>query len=496
MTAIVVAFSLGLGALVLRMLPKLLAKGVQGVDHWYWKSYIENYRINKRFPPQLTQYLLDQHQWYPPVFPLLVTTLPDSVFTRFHQLIAIGIDLLRMSLVLTASFWITGGNAMAMVMAGVIYATSPILVSYNTQLNPRGLGALGLDSALCLLIWSEYPDSSWLIWGIVALLAGGMLLTHKMTTQLFWFLCLSMGLIMADWRFVLLIPVSIGVAVLLSKGFYIHVMQAHWDIVAFWYRNWRWLQVHPVKESPIYGEPGFETPTKFYRKGLPGLISHIRYLVGFSPAAWIIVAAAIAAGALSSEVSYRFIVLWGILCLAFSLFTLFVPFLKCLGSGYFYLYNAAFPIALAGAMLLRHHPELAGVLWLAVAANLLALGFYYRSVVQSKRTQQDGSFDQALEFLKTAPKGIVMCLPLQWSDAVAYKTGQSVLTGGHGYGFKLFEPLFPRLMVPIQEVVHKFDVRYLLTKDGYITDRFHKELCPAEDNRFGDYHVYITRAQP
>lgn len=481
-------------ALLLRLLPNRLAKGVLGVDHWYWKSYIETYRISKRFPPQLPQYLLDQHQWYPPVFPLLITALPGSVFTRFNQLIAIAIDLLRMSLLLAASFWMTGGNTIAMVMAGIIYATSPILVSYNTQLNPRGLGALFLDSALCLFLWAVSLDSSWLIWGIIAALAGGMLLTHKMTTQLFWFLALSFGLIKGDGRFVLLIPLSIGAAFLLSRGFYIHVMQAHWDIVAFWHRNWRWLQAHTVKESPFYGEPGFETPTKFYRKGLPGLISHVRYLVGFSPAAWIVVAAAIAAGALSSAALDQFVVLWCILCLAFSLLTLFVPFLKCLGSGYFYLYNAAFPIALAGAMLLHHYPEWAGVLWLAVAANLLALGFYYRSVVQSKRSQHDGNFDQALEFIKTAPKGTVMCLPLQWSDVVAYKTGQSVLTGGHGYGFKLFEPLFPRLMMPIQEVVRKFDVRYLLTKDGYLTDQFHKELCPAEDNRFGDYHVYITRA--
>lgn len=494
MTVFAIACLLGLGALVLRMLPYLLAKGDLGVDHWYWKSYIENYRINRRFPPQLTQYLLDQHQWYPPVFPLLVTALPDSVFTRFNQLIAIGIDLLRMSLILVVSFWMTGGNTMAMVMAGVIYATVPILVSYNTQLNPRGLGALALDSALCLFVWSESLNSPWLIWGIIALLAGGMLLTHKMTTQLFWFLCPSLGLIMGDWRFFLLIPVSIGVAILMSRGFYLRVIQAHWDIVTFWHRNWRWLQAHPVKESPVYGEPGFETPTKFYRKGLPGLMSHVRYLVGFSPVAWIVVVAAVAAGALSSGASYQFVVVWGIFCLAFSLLTLFVPFLKCLGSGYFYLYNAAFPVALAGAMLFRDYPEWVGVLWLGVAGNLVALGLYYRSVAQSKRIRHDGNFDRALEFLKTARRGTVMCLPLQWSDAVAYKTGQPVLTGGHGYGFKLFEPVFPRVMMPIQEVVQKFDVRYLLTKDGYLTDRFHTELCPAEDNRFGDYHVYITRS--
>jgi hypothetical protein len=169
--------------------------------------------------------------------------------------------------------------------------------------------------------------------------------------------------------------------------------------------------------------------------------------------------------------------------------------MKCLGSGYFYLYNAAFPAALMGAVILQSRPEWAGIVWFAVAANLLALGLYYRTVVRSKRPQHDGNFDQALEFLKAAPRGTVMCLPLQWSDVVAYKTGQAVLTGGHGYGFKLFEPLFPRLMMPIQEVVRKFDVRYLVTMEGYLTDRFYKDLCPVEDNQFGDYHVYITRAK-
>ncbi|MBA5867365.1 MAG: hypothetical protein GDA67_11805 [Nitrospira sp. CR1.3] len=480
--------------LLIRLLPNWLAKGVLGVDHWYWKTYIESYRANKRFPPQLPQYLLDQHQWYPPVFPLIVAVLPDSFFDRFNHLIAIAIDLCRMVFVLAASFWITEGNAMAMVVAGLLYATSPMLVSYNTQLNPRGLGALLLDSALCLSLWAESAGGSLAIGGIIALLAGGILLTHKMTTQLFWFLCLSMGLILGDWRFLLLIPLSIGVAILLSRGFYLDVLKAHWDIVTFWNRNWRWLQAHPVKESPIYGEPGFETPTRFYRRGLPGIMRHLQYLVGFCPAAWIILAGAFVGGLQLSVASYRFVALWGALCLAFSLLTLSVPFMKCLGSGYFYLYNAAFPAALMGALIHRSLPDWEGVIWFAVVANLLALGLYYRTVVRSKRPQPDGSFDHALEFLKAAPKGTVMCLPLQWSDVVAYKTEQAVLTGGHGYGFKLFEPLFPRLMMPIQEVIRKFDVRYLITMEGYLTDRFHQELSPAKDNQFGPYHVYITKA--
>jgi hypothetical protein len=56
---------------VLRFFPKVLAGDNLGVDHWYWKAYIETYKRNKQFPPVLTQYILDEFQWYPLYFPCL-----------------------------------------------------------------------------------------------------------------------------------------------------------------------------------------------------------------------------------------------------------------------------------------------------------------------------------------------------------------------------------------------------------------------------------------
>jgi hypothetical protein len=127
-------------AFLLRFLPYRLAPGGLGVDQWYWKSYIETYRRDQGFPPDLPQYLLEEHQWYPPLFPLLMAHLPKVVFDRYGHWIAILIDLLRMMLLLGVASWLSDGNLYAVGIAGLVYATTPILISYNIQLNPRGLG--------------------------------------------------------------------------------------------------------------------------------------------------------------------------------------------------------------------------------------------------------------------------------------------------------------------------------------------------------------------
>src|SRR4051812_43306738 len=117
-------------ALALRAVPVLLAPHGAGIDHWYWKTYVDTYRRTGRFPPELPQYVLEEHQWYPPLFGVVLSWLPSTVFGRFDTLIAIGIDLLRL-LVLLASAALRTQDAGVVVMAGLLYATTPIQVSYN-----------------------------------------------------------------------------------------------------------------------------------------------------------------------------------------------------------------------------------------------------------------------------------------------------------------------------------------------------------------------------
>jgi hypothetical protein len=478
-------------ALLLRILPHQLAPEGLGVDHWFWKTYIETYQRERQFPPKLPQYLLDEQQWYPPLFPMLISRLPSALFDRYNYLFAALIDLVRMILLLCFTGLMTDGNQWALGAAALSYATTPILISYNIQLNPRGLGALLLDILILMTIWMLYMDGSiWLSLPIL-LLSGLILLTHKMTAQLLWFLCLGTGSLLNGWFFVL-IPASVAMAMILSRGFYWNVLRSHWDIVTFWHRNWRWLQVHPIKESPVYGEPGYETPTKMYRKGLIGIFRHLSYLFGYNPTVWLI-CLVVGGQMIPLDTNVAIWILgWVILIVFFALLTVFIPFIRCLGSGYLYLYNAAFPTALLWGYTISSR-GMNIILWIfatAITLSFVSIGIFYWKLRASDTQKIDNYFDKVLNYLKTAPKGAVVCFPQQSYDVIAYKTGQPVLYGGHGFGFKLLEPIFPRLLLPIKEIIKLYKVRYIITLKGYLPANFLSDFSCKSVLDFGEYRVY------
>jgi hypothetical protein len=485
-----------IAAIALRIYPHQFSSKDLGVDQWFWKVYIKTYRQERQFPPVLPQYLLDKHQWYPPLFPLLIGNLPKALFDRYSYLVAILIDIIRMLLVLGAFYWLAGGNVYAVGIAWIVYATTPILISYNIQLNPRGLGALFLDGLVILLTWYYYFNGPFWVWAVVLFLSGLILLTHKMTTQLFWFLCLGAGVLKFDWRPLALIPLSILIALLLSKGFYWKVLRAHWDIVTFWNRNWRWLQAHPIRESPLYGEPGYETPSKFYRKGLNSIIKHLSSFCVLNPTAWVLIVFFFVNVFTSGDLKpFSYWLLWySVLTIFFALTTVFINLLKCLGAGYLYLYNVSLPVAVLWSLVLtENHKGFLGwsLFIVAIILNFISILILYHKILTSKTNRIDSDLERAFTYLKNAPKGAVVCLPPQWYDAVAYKTGQPVLYGGHGYGFKLLESFFPRLMLSIKEVIKKYHLRYIITLDGYLPAKFISEIPFERVESIGQYRIYI-----
>ena len=482
-------------AFALRILPHCFAPAGAGVDHWFWKMYIETYRRERVFPPTLPQYILDEHQWYPPVFPLLMAQLPHWVFDRWSHLIAIVIDLARMALLLTVAYRQSYGSLAVVGLAGMLYATSPILVSYNIQLNPRGLAALFLDGCFMLLLWRySYGGSVWL-WAVVLLLAGLILLTHKMTTQLLWFIAIGAGLIYRDAALLLLVPGSIAVAMVLSRGFYVKILAAHWDIVRFWNRHWRWIGADPLRESPIYGNPTYERPRKLHPSGLRGFVWRCQVLFGLNPAAWIACLLVYERLFVRSPflIYPTWLLVWLLLTCLLAALTTFVSSLKCIGAGYLYLYNASLLASLVVALTYRYTrlPEVSTPFAaLVLLLNAVALAVYYRSFATNRRTRIDDGFERMLLRLKALPRGVVMCLPQSWHEPVAYKTGQPVLYGAHGYGFRRMEPVFPRLLLPVREVVKRYRIRYLLTMEGVMTERFEAELPAATCVREGEYLLY------
>jgi hypothetical protein len=477
-------------AFALRRLPALVAPLGAGVDQWFWEAYIGQVRGGE-FPPRLPQFLLDEAQWYPPLFPLLLARLPAVVFARYARQAAVLIDLLRLVLLIGATRWLTGSDHAALV-AGAAYAITPLLVSYNTQLNPRGLGALFLDALWLCIAAADAPVWFWLP---ALVFAGLVLLTHKMTTQLLWFTAFAGAGLALDARLALLVPGSMLAALVLSGGFYIKVFRGHMDVVRFWYRNWRWIGSNPVLESPVYGEPGFESPSKYYRRGLKAWIRRLQFVIGFNP--WM--PAVLGLMLLQPFFGHDFsrleawVLGWLSLTFAFALLTTVIPALRCFGQGYLYGYNGSFPAAMALGMTWVSLGDTwiwKAVVGATVVACILALLAFLRALRGSRTAKVDVDLDAAIRRLADLPRGAVICLPQHWHDVVAYRARQPVVFGGHGYGFRHLQPLFPRLLQPIKEVIARYDARYLLTHRGYCNAKFLSDLPPATIEEFGEYQVY------
>lgn len=487
-------------AFVLRIIPAKLSPAGVGVDHWFWKKYIETYRKNREFPPKLSQYLLDQHQWYPPLFPMLMMKLPSKLFDRWNHILAVGIDLMRMLLLLCVASWLSNGDMLVVTLAGLIYATTPIQISYNVQLNPRGLAALFLDSLLILLLWYYSYGGPWWAWIAVIMLSGLILLTHKMTTQLFWFICLCCSIIYSDIRLLLLIPISMLVAMLMCKGFYLKVLIAHFDIVRFWKKNWRWIGADSVRESPIYGDPNYQRPEKLHKTGLRGLLWYCFLLFGFNPASWIACLLIFERIFIAPHVIYysSWLIFWLLIPCLLAVMTTFIPVLRCIGAGYLYLYNTSLITSLLLATAFRYtkSPHISTLIYItALIFNILGVLLFYRNFLKNKRSRIDQSFNQMLEKLKLMPQGTVWCIPSGWHEPVAYKTSHNVLWGAHGYGFKLLTPTFPRIMQPIKDIIKQYNVTYLLTTKGQLTQKCLIDL-PRDTTiiKENDYELYVFPA--
>jgi hypothetical protein len=321
-----------------------------------------------------------------------------------------------------------------------------------------------------------------------------------MTTQLFWFVIFGTALIYRHWWWLLLIPASAASAMVLSRGFYWKVLRAHWDIVSFWYRNWPWIGADLIRESPIYGDGSYERPQKLHRSGWRGFFWHWIVLLGFSPAAWIACLLTYERLTGSPYLIYPTpLLLWLLLPCLFAVMTTFVAPLKCLGAGYLYLYNTSVLASLLLALTFRYTraPWLSTpIVWLALALNTAGVIAYYAQFRRSKRARVQGELEAMLEELRKMPYGVVMCIPANWYEVVAYKTGQPVLWGAHGYGFRRLEPTWPRFLIPVHEIVTRYRVRYLITMEGMLTPAVDADLPRATRVVKGEYQLYCFHDDP
>jgi len=311
-----------------------------------------------------------------------------------------------------------------------------------------------------------------------------------MTTQIFWFLCLSTFILTLDYKFLLLVPVSIIAALLISKGFYWKVLRAHWDIVSFWTRNWPLLGADPIQCSPVYGEPSRTAGNLVFKSGfLNGIKRIVSIFVGaYCPCACITIILLILYWPVS--VKLNGIVCWFILIMIFAVLTVAIPYLRGLGYGNLYLYNAAFPNAiLLGLAVCLNSRVILVLLGVALAFNIVQVVRSYQLLNRHTGVHLPV---EVVKQIRAMDEGTWICYPMQLCEHVAVLADKKVLWGGHGFGFVTLERVFPVITVRFEFLIEEYQLRYVLVHRSYYAswDRVDIEKrIVFEDEQYRIYQI-------
>lgn len=487
----------------LRVKPNLYHNKKIGIDLWYWLLYIKNLREKREFPVKLDNYLLEMdEQTYPPLFPILLSVLGIKRIEKYGYLIAPLIDCFQLILLISVAFLLTQ-NIILTLVAGIVYALVPIIITYSFQLNPRSLGSLFFSIVFLSVLLIELTGNYYFL---ISIISFGILVlfTHKMTTQIMVAFLLSYSIITFEMAFVIVIPVVFLLAILFSKGFYLKILRGHYDIVTFWKRNINYLRAHQINDSLLYKKE--ESAVSKVPFSLSPKIDRI-----FIQYPWFLKAIEIFARNPFVLVVFPFIFKLNNLGLVEKYFvtlvlivygwifvTTYVEPFRCLGEGFLYTYPAAFLIAyLAGSLFISSKPSISiPILVLATLVSLLVVYLSYKNIKNGKRM---GLIDRDLEditnYLKDLPKDNVMCFPVALAEFVTYITGKKVLWGGHSSGFKELEVFFPILKEKVEYFIHNYGINYVLVDNDYATieDFMKNKNMISLIKQKGKYSLYEIR---
>jgi hypothetical protein len=450
-----------------------------GVDTWYYLAFAEALRLKKRLPVSLPQYLLgDRTESYPIVFPLFLASLSPRWLRAYFWLLSPIIDAVHLLLLYLLAFRLTD-SVLAAGTAGLIYAVTPQLISETRNLNGRAFASLLNTVAMLVLLRSIIPgegplsnllgtaDSGLFIVAVV--LVGILYNTHTSTTIAFLVSVATLTVVFSEPRFLLAGLAGLPVAIVLSGGYYLRVLNNHVHAARFWIRNVQYTRAHQIDDSPVFGahDRTGRASSGLYRSRL----SLLGRVLGENPFILPMLVTPIPQNIWAEHMYW-----WAVAILGWSMLTTFGGPLRILGPGFHYMKVSVFPSAYALAVTVNIQEGAVSVVGLAsliaLVASFAALAYFYRLMARREtehtaRTPPD--LAEAAAHLRSLPGQRVLILPSMYADFVAYNAGKAVVWGGHSGDLRRFEEFYPVLRKPLDYFVEQYRVNYLVLDHAYVT---------------------------
>ena len=437
------------------------------VDGYYWELVSKAFRTKHKLPIDLpNKYLMeDSRQAYPPLFAILLgiflVNRPKFFWMLLFEIIALGI-LLKVLVLFQAP-------TPLIIFATGSYVAAPILVTYNSQLTPRVLGDILLFlSMITQLFASQAKDLNtenvWL-WIASSFFIALIIMTHKMTLQLYIFLMPWWAWALKSWEVPLFTILGFIIFfILVGWNFGIYQLRGHIDVIRFWHKHWHNLGAHQFMHSPIYGYPNRNKQQFFHLTGRSGVIKHLRTVIAYAPINIILPIASM----ISNTLPPLWVITWFGGTYIWAISTLFFDNLKCFGGGHLYVFNT---IAV-GVVYITFLPLTQNVMILLLIGTLATIGSLRMAfkIISSRKISLGSDFEGVEAFLQNLPKSNIAIFPLQTAEAIAYKTKHAVLWGAHGSGFEPLNGFYPVLTKPLDYFLEKYNIKWVIWDSSYWGD--------------------------
>ncbi len=465
----------------------------RGCDAYYFLFCASEFRRTRRLPITLPNvYVLEEReQWYPPGFSVLLSWIPERLLDKYYWAVSLVLDGLVAALAYLVGY-MAWGNVWVSFLVGVVYALNSASIIDCTSLNSRPLGALLFNACwLCIIAFFVNGYSLWYILG--AFTTGfALLMTHKLSAQLFCFLVPFTAIVLGHWTVLLLGIGIVFVAYFFSRGFLLKIWRGQWDILNFWRKQWSKLGAHQVYGSTMYEFLSHLDSHLVHGQGWKGFLKSVSYM-GMNPFVLMMVYPIWHYQSLFWD---RWLLWWAVGAYLLAALTQFVPFFRFVGEGYRYLKLAALPICyLAFTPIVYGWDDWRYYVLLTVTV-ILGIWLYvrlYRFMSNARATTlpfMDDGLGKAVKYLNAVPTNNILCLTEGLGDAIGYYCRKSVLRGSHNVHLNTILPMFPVLKLPVEYLAKWSGASHVVLSKMYASAE-HLGLSPAGlAFASGDIEVY------
>lgn len=439
-----------------------------GVDIWTHLLYLKEYRKQKGIPKKIEDgFLIKGSYDYPPIFIFIMSKFPFKLIQKYEFVFSPFFDGLHILLIFFISFFLTNSIFIA-VTAQIIYLLTPIIVLENSSATPRSLGYTLFSLVFLSLFLFGQNSNIYLI--LLSVFLGSLIfLSHRFTTQGFLFFSLFFSLINRTPIYVIVFVCSLGLALILSKGFYLEVLKGHIGNLIFWKKNIKYRFYHQIKGN-YNDHKTSDFIFKLYNQFLkfpPFVLSitnpwtlSVFFFYFYSPS--------------TSFVISNFIMLV-IFSYFLALITTWIPNLRFLGEGQRYLELSAFPTALISAILLNQliksdmkFPGLILYIIVGLSSFITIIVIQRKAILKDRLrslTPEMIEIFSYLKKLKNKPK--LLCIPHQITTSTIFHTGCQVFVNADYKDIEKISDVYPYIKKPIPEIMKDHGLSHILLNLEY-----------------------------